>query len=146
MALIRLRIRRSSTPAPLTERDAPDWTYGLPELVGEAAIRGSTRGQQPRLLPPPGFLLLVAPLVAAGVLCHATPGLSVHAVSGYSGGGKALIERFEGDLTLVWRGYAYGATHKHLAEMRVHAGLSARPPVLAGRDPRLPRHDGRGAR
>ena len=103
-------------------RVADGWTYGLPELVGEAAIRGAKRVSNPGCYPT-GFLLLVAPLVAAGVLPRDAR-LSVHAVSGYSGGGQALIERFEADPTLAWRGYSYRGDHKHLAEMRVHAGLT----------------------
>ena len=106
-------------------RTAPGWTYGLPEMVGEAAIAASSRVSNPGCYPT-GFLLLVAPLVAAGVLSRDAR-LSVHAVSGYSGGGRALIERFESDPTLAWRGYAYAGEHKHLAEMRVHAGLTHAP-------------------
>ena len=106
-------------------RVAPGWTYGLPELVGREAIAASSRVGNPGCYPT-GFLLLVAPLVEAGLIPRDAR-LGVNAVSGYSGGGKALIERFADEPTLAWRGYAYAGDHKHLAEMRVHAGLTHAP-------------------
>ena len=106
-------------------RVAPGWTYGLPELIGREAIAASSRVSNPGCYPT-GFLLLVAPLVEAGLIPRDAR-LSVNAVSGYSGGGKALIERFGADPTLAWRGYGYGGEHKHVAEMRVHAGLTHAP-------------------
>ena len=48
-------------------------------------------------------------------------------MSGYSGGGKALIERFEREPDLAWRSYGFGLAHKHVPEMRVHAGLEHTP-------------------
>ncbi len=109
-------------------RVAPGWTYGLPELIGREAIAASSRVSNPGCYPT-GFLLLVAPLVEAGLIPRDAR-LSVNAVSGYSGGGKALIERFEAEPTLAWRGYAYGLDHKHAPEMGRHAGLD-RPPLFA---------------
>ena len=106
-------------------RVADGWTYGLPELTGREAIAASSRVGNPGCYPT-GFLLLVAPLVDAGLISRDAR-LSVNAVSGYSGGGKALIERFAAEPTLAWRGYATRNDHKHLAEMRVHAGLTHAP-------------------
>lgn len=106
-------------------RTVPGWTYGLPELTGREAIRASSRVSNPGCYPT-GFLLLVAPLVDAGLI-HRDARLTVNAVSGTSGGGKALIERFAAEPTLAWRGYATGNDHKHLAEMRVHANLTRAP-------------------
>ena len=106
-------------------RVADGWTYGLPELTGRQAIAASSRVSNPGCYPT-GFLLLVAPLVDAGLIARDTR-LSVNAVSGYSGGGKSLIERFATEPTLGWRGYATANNHKHLAEMRVHAGLTHAP-------------------
>jgi N-acetyl-gamma-glutamyl-phosphate reductase len=71
---------------------------------------------------PTGFLALVAPLVHAGLLPADWP-FTVNAVSGYSGGGKALIERFEREPDLGFRTYALDLAHKHRAEMKLHAGL-----------------------
>mgnify|MGYP006405560625 CR=1 FL=1 len=114
-------------------RVADGWTYGFPELVGRDAVARARRVSNPGCYPT-GFLALVAPLVRAGLLPADYP-LTVNAVSGYSGGGKALIERFEaaresGDGAIAWRGYGFTLDHKHLPEMQVHAGL-AFPPVFA---------------
>ncbi|WP_174279814.1 N-acetyl-gamma-glutamyl-phosphate reductase, partial [Sphingomonas bacterium] len=104
-------------------RVAPGWTYGFPELGFDVA--GAGRVSNPGCYPT-GFLALVAPLVRAGLVPPDWP-LSVHAVSGYSGGGKALIARVEGDATLAWRGYGHDLAHKHVPEMRLHAGLIHAP-------------------
>src|SRR3546814_3505278 len=69
---------------------------------------------------------LVAPLVRAGLLPPDWPYIC-HAVSGYSGGGKALIERFEQDRDIAWRGYALTLGHKHVPEMQARCGLSIAP-------------------
>ena len=81
--------------ASTAHRVAEGWVYGLPELEPErrARIRGATRVSNPGCYPS-GFLLLVRPLVDAGLLASGAP-LSIHALSGYSGGGRALIERWE---------------------------------------------------
>jgi N-acetyl-gamma-glutamyl-phosphate reductase len=107
-------------------RVADGWTYGFPELSFDvaAAPRVSNPGCYPT-----GFLALVTPLVRAGLIPADWP-LSVNAVSGYSGGGKALIERFERDGVLAFRGYGFGLDHKHVPEMQRHAGLH-QPPVFA---------------
>ena len=109
-------------------RVADGWTYGFPELVGRDAVAAARRVSNPGCYPT-GFLALVAPLVRGGLLPAEWP-YTVNAVSGYSGGGKALIERFEGDRDIAWRGYGLGLGHKHLAEMRAHAGL-LHDPVFA---------------
>ena len=109
-------------------RTAPGWTYGFPELVGRKKVAEASRVSNPGCYPT-GFLALVAPLVRAGLLPADWP-FTLHAVSGFSGGGKGLIERFESDPDIAWRGYALGGGHKHLAEMQLYAGL-AQPPVFA---------------
>ena len=53
-----------------------------------------------------------------------------NAVSGYSGGGKALIARFEDDRDIAWRGYALGLGHKHVPEMQDRCGLTI-PPLFS---------------
>ena len=104
-------------------RVANGWTYGFAELGFDVASvqRVSNPGCYPT-----GFLALVAPLVRAGLIPADWP-LTVNAVSGYSGGGKALIERFESDPALAFRGYGFGLEHKHVPEMQLHAGLTHAP-------------------
>ena len=104
-------------------RTAAGWTYGFPELGHDVA--GSMRVSNPGCYPT-GFLALVAPLVRAGLIARDWP-LTVNAVSGYSGGGKALIERFDGDPELAYRDYGFSLAHKHLPEMQRYAGLDHAP-------------------
>ena len=106
-------------------RVAEGWTYGFPELVGREAVARAERVSNPGCYPT-GFLALVAPLVRAGLLAADWP-YTAHAVSGYSGGGKALIARFEADRDIAWRGYGLSGRHKHVAEMQRHAGLAHAP-------------------
>ena len=117
----KVRIVDAST----AHRVADGWTYGFPELVGRDAIAAATRVSNPGCYPT-GFLALVAPLVRAGLLPADWP-YTVNAVSGYSGGGKALIQRFEDDGDIAFRAYGLGLGHKHLAEMRRYAGLTHAP-------------------
>ena len=109
-------------------RTSDGWTYGFPELVGADAVANAARVSNPGCYPT-GFLALLAPLVRAGLLPADWP-YSVNAVSGYSGGGKALIARFEEDADIAFRDYALALGHKHVAEMQRHAGL-AHAPVFA---------------
>ncbi|WP_226664161.1 N-acetyl-gamma-glutamyl-phosphate reductase [Alteriqipengyuania lutimaris] len=102
-------------------RVADGWTYGFPELIGRERIADAARVSNPGCYPT-GFLALVAPLVRAGLLPADWP-FTVNAVSGYSGGGKALIERFANEPDIAFRAYALGLEHKHLPEMQRHAGL-----------------------
>ncbi|WFL78016.1 N-acetyl-gamma-glutamyl-phosphate reductase [Altererythrobacter arenosus] len=111
--------------ASTAHRVAEGWTYGFPELVGRDAVASAHRVSNPGCYPT-GFLALVAPLVRAGLLPADWP-YTVNAVSGFSGGGKALIERFEGDPSIGFRAYGLGLGHKHLPEMRKYAGLTHEP-------------------
>lgn len=117
----KVRIIDAST----AHRVAPDWTYGFPELVGPDAIADAARVSNPGCYPT-GFLALVAPLVRAGLLPADWP-YTVNAVSGYSGGGKALIEHFEDAGDIAFRAYGLGMGHKHLPEMQFYAGLTHAP-------------------
>ena len=114
--------------ASTAHRVAPGWTYGFPELVGRDAVAGASRVSNPGCYPT-GFLALVTPLVRAGLLPVDWP-YTVNAVSGYSGGGKALIERFEAASDIAFRDYGLAMGHKHLPEMQHYAGL-AHAPVFA---------------
>ncbi|MGN6501067.1 MAG: N-acetyl-gamma-glutamyl-phosphate reductase, partial [Tsuneonella sp.] len=106
-------------------RVAEGWTYGFPELVGREAVASARLVANPGCYPT-GFLGLLSPLVRAGLLPADWP-YTVNAVSGYSGGGKALIERFEDDREIAWRGYGLAMGHKHVPEMQRHAGLTHEP-------------------
>ena len=115
--------------ASAAHRVDPHWAYGFPEYL---------KGQHDRIAEarlvsnpgcyPTGFLALVAPLVAAGLIPADWP-YTVNAVSGYSGGGKALIERFESGegSDIGFRTYGLDLQHKHVPEMQVHAGLTHAP-------------------
>lgn len=111
-------------------RIADGWTYGFAEFrAGQrGAIAGADRVSNPGCYPT-GFLALIAPLVAAGLLPADWP-YTVNAVSGYSGGGKALIKRFENDDDIAFRSYGLAMGHKHVPEMTLHAGLT-HPPLFA---------------
>ena len=106
-------------------RVAPGWTYGFPEVVGREAIAGAWRVSNPGCYPT-GFIALVAPLIRHALLPSDWP-YTCHAVSGYSGGGKALIARFEADPDIAFRDYGLALGHKHVPEMREYAGLRHNP-------------------
>lgn len=114
--------------ASTAHRVAPGWVYGFPELVGRDTVAQAARVSNPGCYST-GFIALLAPLVAAGLLPKDWP-YTCNAVSGYSGGGKSLIERFEGDADIAWRGYALGLGHKHVPEMRDRCGLTV-PPLFS---------------
>ncbi len=109
-------------------RVADGWTFGFPEVTGRDKIAQAARVSNPGCYST-GFIALLAPLIRQGLLPADWP-YSCHAVSGYSGGGKALIARFEGDPDIVFRDYALTLGHKHVPEMQVHCEL-AHPPLFA---------------
>ena len=117
----RTRVIDAST----AHRVADGWTYGFPEIVGRDAVAAATRIANPGCYPT-GFIALIAPLVRAGLLPVAWP-YNCHAVSGYSGGGKALIDRFAREPGIAWRGYALHFGHKHVPEMQAYAHLAIAP-------------------
>lgn len=118
--------------ASTAHRVDPAWTYGFAELApGQREAIAAARFVSNPGCYPTGFLALVAPLVRAGLLPAAAP-LTVHAASGYSGGGKAMIAAFEeagvADTTATaFRTYGLSLGHKHVPEMARHAGLSVAP-------------------
>lgn len=117
----RTRVIDAST----AHRVADGWTYGFPEIAGREVVAQSKRVSNPGCYPT-GFLGLMAPLVHNGLLPSAWP-YSCNAISGYSGGGKALIGRFEEDRDIAWRGYGLTFGHKHVGEMQRYAGLAIAP-------------------
>lgn len=103
----------------------PAWTYGFAEMdAGQrAAIAASTRVSNPGCYPT-GFIGLMRPLVRAGLVPSTQP-VTVNAVSGYSGGGKAMIAEFEAEgASTAFRAYGLTLKHKHVPEMTKHTGLS----------------------
>lgn len=110
----------------------PDWAYGLPELDEQSRrrIAGARRVSNPGCYPQ-GFILLTRPLIDAGVLAAETP-LRVNAVSGYSGGGRTLIERYQAmDAAqadrLAVQDYALHLAHKHVPEMHRYSATGRTP-------------------
>jgi N-acetyl-gamma-glutamyl-phosphate reductase len=115
-------------------RTAAGWVYGFPELTRgqRAAVAAAKRVSNPGCYPT-GFLALVRPLRERGVLPADFP-VTVHAVSGYSGGGRKLIEAYEKPDAAAGkaRPQAFGAYglnlgHKHGPEMHTHALLTRKP-------------------
>lgn len=106
-------------------RVADGWTYGFPEITGREKIAGAARVSNPGCYPT-GFIGLLAPLIRNGLLPADWPYVC-HAVSGYSGGGKALIARFEDDTDIAYRDYGLALGHKHVPEMQRYAGLGHEP-------------------
>jgi len=103
----------------------PAWTYGFAEMdAGQrAAIAASKRGSNPGCYPT-GFIGLMRPLMKAGLVPADWP-VTVNAVSGYSGGGKAMIAEFEAEgASTAFRAYGLTLKHKHVPEMTKHAGLA----------------------
>ena len=116
--------------ASTAHRTASDWAFGLPEMAPDqrAKIRASKRIANPGCHAT-GFILLVRPLVDAGLVSQATP-LAATSITGYSGGGKKMIEQYEGsaDARLTSpRPYGLSLAHKHLPEMTTHSRLEAAP-------------------
>ena len=118
--------------ASTAHRTDPGWAYGLPELSTQqpTAIAGARLVSNPGCYPQ-GFILAVRPLIEAGLLDAATP-LSVHALSGYSGGGRKMIEAYRAldtEQREAWgaRPYSLELAHKHLPEMRRYAGTAREP-------------------
>ena len=113
----------------------PAWTYGFAEMahgpgrMSQAEkIAGATRVSNPGCYPT-GFIGLVRPLVSAGIIPAGWP-VTVNAVSGYSGGGKAMIAEFEAGGAEAFRAYGLSLKHKHVPEMTLHTGLE-RPVLFA---------------
>jgi N-acetyl-gamma-glutamyl-phosphate reductase len=109
-------------------RVADGWTYGFPELIGHDKIANAQFVSNPGCYPT-GFLALVAGLTYDKIIPRDYP-YTVNAVSGYSGGGNALIDRFNAEPDLAFRAYGLGMGHKHLAEMQTYAQLDS-PPVFS---------------
>ncbi len=108
----------------------PDFVYGFAEMAAGQADKIANA----RLVSNPGcyptsFVALVRPLIEAGLLAPEAF-LVVACVSGYSGGGRAMIERYEAGDAPAYGAYGLKLAHKHLPEMKVHSGLVDAPVFL----------------
>ena len=124
--------------ASTAHRTQPGWVYGLPELAPgqRTAIRGARRIANPGCHAT-AFILLLRPLVDAGLVPASAP-LAATSITGYSGGGKKMIEQYEArPLPAALqspRPYGLTLAHKHLPEMKAHTGLAQAPvfqPIVA---------------
>jgi N-acetyl-gamma-glutamyl-phosphate reductase len=110
-------------------RVAEGWTYGFAEMdpAQSAAIAGARLVSNPGCWPQ-GLIAALRPLIKAGLLPASLP-VSMHGVSGYSGGGKSMIADYEqqGEAAARYMPYGLGFRHKHLPEMQRYAGLEAAP-------------------
>jgi len=104
-----------------------EWVYGFPEMTSGHSdkVAKSKRIANPGCYPT-GFIGLVRPLTDAGLL-PSDSGLIVHAISGYSGGGKGLIEIYEKQDHEPWGAYGFNLAHKHIPEMKKCTGLDEEP-------------------
>ncbi|KQT79898.1 N-acetyl-gamma-glutamyl-phosphate reductase [Methylobacterium sp. Leaf465] len=113
--------------ASTAHRVDPAWVYGFAELdpLQAQAIREARRVANPGCYPT-GAIALLRPLVEAGLIPANYP-ISINAVSGYSGGGKAMIETYEAGQGEPFLLYGLGLGHKHLPETQAYSGLTRRP-------------------
>ncbi len=113
--------------ASTAHRVAPGWTYGFAELEpGQAgAIAKARRVANPGCYPT-GAIALIRPLVDAGLIPPDYP-ITINAVSGYSGGGRSMIEAYEAGRAPAFELYGLGIEHKHVPEMQLYSGLTRRP-------------------
>ena len=111
-------------------RVAPGWVYGFPELApGQAeAIASASRVSNPGCHAT-GAIALLRPLIDARLLPRDAP-VSVTSVSGYSGGGKSMIQAYESGKAPAFELYGLKLAHKHLPEIELYSGLAARPLFL----------------
>jgi N-acetyl-gamma-glutamyl-phosphate reductase len=108
-------------------RVAPGWTYGFPELVagqGEAVAKAN-KVSNPGCHAT-GAIALLRPLTDVGLLPK-DAAVSIGSVSGYSGGGKSMIEAYETGKAPAFELYGLKLEHKHMAEIQLYSGLTARP-------------------
>jgi len=116
--------------ASTAHRTALGWVYGFAELLpGQRdAIRGAQRVANPGCYAT-GAIALIRPLVDAGLIPPDFP-VCLPAVSGYSGGGRSMIEAYESGSAAAFELYGLGLKHKHVPEIMLHAGLTRRPLMI----------------
>jgi N-acetyl-gamma-glutamyl-phosphate reductase len=113
--------------ASTAHRTAPGWVYGFPELAPgqRGAVAHATRVANPGCYAT-GAIALIRPLVDAGLLPHDFP-VCLPSVSGYSGGGRSMMEAYEAGTAPAFELYALGLQHKHIPEIMRYTGLTRRP-------------------
>lgn len=113
--------------ASTAHRIDPEWVFGFPELAPEMPemIAAARRVSNPGCYST-GAIAIIAPLVAAGLIDEGEA-LSIHAVSGYTGGGKALIGEYESGTAPAHFVYGLSQRHKHIPEIMTHGGLLVQP-------------------
>jgi N-acetyl-gamma-glutamyl-phosphate reductase len=113
--------------ASTAHRVDPAWTYGFPEMAPSQPdrIAASPKVANPGCYPT-GAIGLIRPLVEAGLVPPDYP-IAINAVSGYSGGGKSMIEAHDHEGGPAFELYGLGLEHKHVPETQLYAGLTRRP-------------------
>jgi N-acetyl-gamma-glutamyl-phosphate reductase len=113
--------------ASTAHRTAPGWVFGFPELVAgqKEAVAKAERVANPGCYAT-GAIAIVRPLVDAGLLPPDFP-IALPSVSGYSGGGRTMIEEHEKGTAPLFETYALGLKHKHIPEIMKYTGLTRRP-------------------
>ena len=113
--------------ASTAHRVDPEWTYGFPEMAPDQSekIAVSAKVANPGCYPT-GAIALLRPLVEAGLVPRDYP-ITIGAVSGYSGGGRSMIEAHDHEGAPAFELYALGLEHKHVPEIERFGGLSRRP-------------------
>ena len=113
--------------ASTAHRVAPGWVYGFPELSSTQAkaVKSAQRVANPGCYAT-GAIALLRPLVDAGLIPKDFP-LALPSVSGYSGGGRTMIEDYEAGKAPLFEAYALQLEHKHLPEILTYTGLTCRP-------------------
>jgi len=113
--------------ASTAHRTAAGWVYGFPELApGQAdAVANAQRVANPGCYAT-GAIALLRPLIDAGLLPADFP-VALPSVSGYSGGGRTMIEAYESGAAPLFETYALGLKHKHIPEIMKYTGLTRRP-------------------
>lgn len=113
--------------ASTAHRTAPGWVFGFPELAAgqREAVAGSDRVSNPGCYAT-GAIALLRPLVDAGLIPKDFP-LALPSVSGYSGGGRTMIEAYEAGEAPLFEAYALTLAHKHLPEIMAYTGITRRP-------------------
>jgi len=113
--------------ASTAHRTVPGWVYGFPELTQgqRALVAAADRVGNPGCYAT-GAIALIRPLVDAGLIAPDF-GLTLPAVSGYSGGGRQMIEAYQSNAAPLFELYGLGLAHKHLAEIMKYTGLRRRP-------------------
>ena len=113
--------------ASTAHRTAPGWVFGFPELCAgqQEAVRSARRVSNPGCYAT-GAIALLRPLVDAGLVPKDFP-LALPSVSGYSGGGRPMIEAYDKGEAPAFELYGLGLAHKHLPEIMQYTGLTRRP-------------------